>query len=158
MESGRRYLDTGAAAAYVGLSPSTLNRMRVEGGGPRYAKLGSRVVYDVHRLDAWTEAHKQRFAGRADGRGCRARDGRRIPDAHPDGPGTDATETGRRYLDTDAAAAYVGLGPSTLNRLRAVGGGPLYAKRGRRVLYDVQELDSWIAAHERGFTGERDEP
>ena len=62
-----------------------------------------------------------------------------------------------RYLDTGTAAAYVGLGPSTLNRMRVGGGGPRYAKRGRRVLYDVRGLDDWVAAHERRFTGERDE-
>ena len=42
------------AAAYVGLSLSTLARMRVRGDGPRYAKAGPRVVvYDVRELDRW---------------------------------------------------------------------------------------------------------
>lgn len=154
MESVGRYLDTGTAAAYVGLSPGTLRRMRVDGSGPRHAKLGRRVLYDVHRLDEWMEAHGRRFTGQA---GVV-----RLPDAGPDdaGPGDAGTVAARiagRYLDTGAAAAYVGLSASKLNRMRAEGGGPRYAKRGRRVLYDVHGLDEWIAAHERRFTGGRDE-
>jgi predicted DNA-binding transcriptional regulator AlpA len=43
-----------AAAKYLGLSVSTLNKYRVYGGGPRFAKLGPRiVVYDVADLDVW---------------------------------------------------------------------------------------------------------
>ena len=143
MESGRRYLDTGAAAAYVGLSPDTLNRMRVEGAGPRYAKLGRRVVYALHRLDLWMEA-----------RGRRSRRPERLPGDDRDCSGPDATASWRRYLDTKAAAAHVGLSPGKLNRMRVEGCGPRYAKKGRRVLYDVHDLDAWIEAHERRFTGE----
>ena len=143
MESGRRYLDTGAAAAYVGLSPDTLNRMRVEGAGPRYAKLGRRVVYALHRLDLWMEA-RERHSRRT----------RRHPGDDRDCSGPNATASWRRYLDTEAAAARVGLSPGKLNRMRVEGCGPRYAKKGRRVLYDVHDLDAWIDAHERRFTGE----
>ena len=42
------------AAAYLGLSPSTLAKMRVRGDGPVYAKAGPRVVvYAVEDLDAY---------------------------------------------------------------------------------------------------------
>ena len=41
------------AAKHVGLSTSTLAKLRVFGGGPRYAKLGRRVVYASTDLDAW---------------------------------------------------------------------------------------------------------
>ena len=67
METTGRYLDTKAAADYLGLSPSTLNRMRVTGDGPRYSKLGRRVIYDVHDLDAWIEERKRRFTGESGG-------------------------------------------------------------------------------------------
>jgi predicted DNA-binding transcriptional regulator AlpA len=46
-------LSTPEAAAYVGLSESTLNKMRCFGGGPRYAKVGARVVYPIAELDSW---------------------------------------------------------------------------------------------------------
>jgi len=46
------------AAAYVRLSASTLNRLRVTGGGPRYAKLAGKVLYDVRDLDQWITDRK----------------------------------------------------------------------------------------------------
>ncbi|MEE9925851.1 helix-turn-helix domain-containing protein [Brucella pseudintermedia] len=41
------------AAAYLGLSKSTMDKLRHFGGGPRYFKLGRSVIYDVADLDAW---------------------------------------------------------------------------------------------------------
>jgi len=49
------------AARYVGLSASTLAKMRLRGDGPPYAKAGPRVViYDVRDLDAWLTQRKRR--------------------------------------------------------------------------------------------------
>lgn len=48
------------AAAYVGLQPQTLAKMRVKGTSPPFHKIGSRVLYDVADLDAWIAARKQR--------------------------------------------------------------------------------------------------
>jgi predicted DNA-binding transcriptional regulator AlpA len=49
------------AAAYLGLSASTLAKMRLRGDGPLYAKLGSRVVaYDTSDLDRWVNERKLR--------------------------------------------------------------------------------------------------
>lgn len=45
----------GSAADYLGLSVSTLEKMRHEGRGPRYLKLGGRVFYQVQDLDAYIE-------------------------------------------------------------------------------------------------------
>jgi hypothetical protein len=47
------------AAGYLRLSMSTLNRLRVSGGGPRYAKLAGKVLYDVTDLDGWIEDGKR---------------------------------------------------------------------------------------------------
>lgn len=41
------------AAALLDLSKSTLDKMRVYGGGPRYAKLGRSVKYAKADLAAW---------------------------------------------------------------------------------------------------------
>lgn len=41
------------AAAYLGLSKSTMDKLRHFGGGPRYFKLGRTIIYDVADLDAW---------------------------------------------------------------------------------------------------------
>lgn len=51
-----RYLTNEEAAAYLKLSPHTLNKKRVIGGGPKFRKLGSRVVYAIDDLENWTEA------------------------------------------------------------------------------------------------------
>ncbi len=56
IESGNRRLRTAEAAEYLNLSKSTLEKLRLTGGGPRYAKLGKIVVYGLSDLDAWTEA------------------------------------------------------------------------------------------------------
>lgn len=42
------------AADFLGLSVSTLNKMRLNGNGPRYLKLGRRVLYDIRDLEEWT--------------------------------------------------------------------------------------------------------
>ena len=47
------------AAEYVGLSEHTLNQYRSEGRGPRFIKLGARVVYDTKDLDAWLDRNKR---------------------------------------------------------------------------------------------------
>jgi hypothetical protein len=41
------------AASYANISKSSLNKLRVYGGGPLYIKVGARVIYDRIDLDAW---------------------------------------------------------------------------------------------------------
>ena len=50
------FLDNVQAAAYLKLSPRTLEKQRVNGGGPRFRKLGRRVVYAVADLEKWANA------------------------------------------------------------------------------------------------------
>ena len=57
--SSKRLLTVVETAAYVSLSASTLNRLRVSGGGPRYAKLAGKVLYDIRDLDQWIEDNKR---------------------------------------------------------------------------------------------------
>ncbi|MGB5183599.1 MAG: helix-turn-helix domain-containing protein [Xanthobacteraceae bacterium] len=56
----KRLLTVAEAATYLSLSASTLNKLRVKGGGPRYTKFGGKILYDVRDLDQWIEAHKRR--------------------------------------------------------------------------------------------------
>jgi predicted DNA-binding transcriptional regulator AlpA len=58
----------------------------------------------------------------------------------------------RKKLPTPEAAAYLGLGKSTLDKLRLTGGGPVFIKIGKRVVYDPADLDAWFAAHKRTST------
>jgi predicted DNA-binding transcriptional regulator AlpA len=50
-----RYLRTPDAARIVGLSIRTLEKHRIYGTGPRYSKLGGRVVYKLEDLQSWVE-------------------------------------------------------------------------------------------------------
>ena len=58
-----RVLNEKAAAQYIGMSVSYLQKDRMNGElpgrtpGPRYAKLGKRIVYLREDLDAWLQAH-----------------------------------------------------------------------------------------------------
>lgn len=47
------HLTNSEAAAYLKLSPRTLEKLRVIGGGPRFRKLGRRVVYCFEDLEQW---------------------------------------------------------------------------------------------------------
>lgn len=46
-------LTTQEAARYVRLSKPTLERFRINGDGPRFAKLGGAVRYRADDLEAW---------------------------------------------------------------------------------------------------------
>ena len=47
------YLTNNEAAAFLRLSPRTLEKHRVIGGGPRFHKFGRRVMYALTDLEAW---------------------------------------------------------------------------------------------------------
>ena len=51
-----RYIRTKIAAGYTGLSPRTLENLRLKGTGPSYSKVGRIVLYDRHELDRWLAA------------------------------------------------------------------------------------------------------
>jgi excisionase family DNA binding protein len=53
---GTPYLGVKQACFYLGLSPKTLQRLRVNGGGPAFRKLGATVRYHVDDLKAWCDA------------------------------------------------------------------------------------------------------
>ncbi|GKR19047.1 helix-turn-helix domain-containing protein [Pseudomonas aeruginosa] len=50
---------TEEAAHYLRLSRQTLELLRLQGGGPRYAKLGRSVRYRRAALDEWLAANEQ---------------------------------------------------------------------------------------------------
>jgi hypothetical protein len=58
-------------------------------------------------------------------------------------------------LRTPEAAKYVGLSPSTLEKLRLTGNGPVYQKAGTKiVVYRVDDLDAWLNAGRRNSTSD----
>ena len=80
----RRILRTSEAAHYMGLSASSLEKMRISGRGPRFTRLGGRAVRDAtpppRRLRIWGSvivvgvAHRPDITGAVAPRhGCRRR-------------------------------------------------------------------------------------
>lgn len=49
----------------------------------------------------------------------------------------------QKALSTPEAAAYLGLSRGTLEVWRSLGKGPRYRKFGRRVLYELKDLDDY---------------
>jgi predicted DNA-binding transcriptional regulator AlpA len=66
------------AACYVGLSESTLAKLRLNGNGPVYCKLGRRVVYRPADLDQWLQSRIASDTSDADARFLKA-----LTVAHP---------------------------------------------------------------------------
>ena len=55
----QRWLDTRAAAERLGLSAAALEKYRVIGGGPRFAKFGRAVRYSEVSLDEWARERER---------------------------------------------------------------------------------------------------
>src|SRR6201984_3804542 len=53
--SSPRYLRTPEVARMLGVSNRTLEKHRTHGTGPRYRKLGGRVVYTIEDVQAWAD-------------------------------------------------------------------------------------------------------
>ncbi len=58
--SSRRLLTESEAAAHLRVSRSFLAKKRCTGGGPRFCKIGRRVLYDLADLDRFAEQGKRR--------------------------------------------------------------------------------------------------
>lgn len=55
-------LDTQQAADRLGLARATLAKLRVQGGGPAFRKLGAKVLYEESDLTDWLSQRPQRFS------------------------------------------------------------------------------------------------
>jgi hypothetical protein len=67
------------------------------------------------------------------------------------------TKQRRPPVDTKGAAAYTNLLPNYLEKLRCTGDGPIFIKRGRRVLYDLDDIDAWLDSLKRRSTSDTGE-
>jgi len=52
------FLTNAEAAAFLRLSPRTLEKHRIIGGGPRFHKFGRRVLYSIRDLESWANARR----------------------------------------------------------------------------------------------------
>jgi excisionase family DNA binding protein len=78
MTSVARVITTAEAARVLGLSESTLAKMRLNGNGPIYCKLGRRVVYRSSDLEQWLQSRTTSDTSDADARFLKA-----LTVAHP---------------------------------------------------------------------------
>ena len=67
-----KVLNAEAAARFIGLSASTLAKLRLTGNGPIYCKLGRRVVYRPADLEQWLQSRTTRDTSDADARFLKA--------------------------------------------------------------------------------------
>lgn len=66
-------------------------------------------------------------------------DAEALPDARPDA-------SGQQLMTVVEAADYLRVSKNYLDKLRVMGGGPDFARLGRRkVLYRRHDLDAWVA-------------
>ena len=63
---------TSDAAKIVGLSESTLTKLRLYGNGPTYCKLGRRVVYRLTDLELWLQSRAVKDTTEAESKFSRA--------------------------------------------------------------------------------------
>jgi excisionase family DNA binding protein len=66
-KEGSPFLSTAEAAFYVGLSRRTLEKMRLNGRGPRFRRHGRFVRYHIDDLDTWSLGEQRdgrAYAGR----------------------------------------------------------------------------------------------
>jgi hypothetical protein len=60
-----------------------------------------------------------------------------------------------RYLSTPQAAIYLSFSSRWLEKLRQTGGGPRFVRKGRKkIVYDIQHLDEWMAKDVRSSTSD----
>ena len=65
-------------AAFLRVSPRTLQNWRVTGGGPEFIKLGARVLYSREKITAYLE-DRQRVSTSDDGSEANRENGRSRP-------------------------------------------------------------------------------
>lgn len=160
-EAPTPYLSTRQAAALLGLSPRTLERYRVTGGGPPFLTYCNRVHYLRADLDAWALAGRRLSTsddGSAAGTGHglpertgRAIGARRGPRASslPQAAALAGEAGAGGRLSVRELAALLQVSRRTLDRYRARGEGPAFEKVNGRVLYARADVEAWLASGRR---------
>jgi predicted DNA-binding transcriptional regulator AlpA len=144
-----RFLCTKKAAQLTGLSVRTLEKHRIFGTGPRYSKVGGRVLYTTSDVMEWIELGAKRSTSEPDAIlpakpiDC-VKPVKQVPDS---AIVVDVEAAGPAIMGTPEAARFLNLSVHTLAKHRTYGTGPKYRKVGRRILYAESDLTEWA---ERG--------
>ena len=72
------------------------------------------------------------------------------PDKHMP-PGMRSSSVERKFSVREAAS-YLGVSKSFLDKSRTTGTGPQFLKLAKRVVYDVNDLESWASSKRRRHT------
>jgi predicted DNA-binding transcriptional regulator AlpA len=119
------FLRTEEAARIIQVSPRTLEKHRSYGTGPKWSKVGGRVIYAFSDLQEWVGAvGAERSA--IDPKGTA------VPSA---------------MLSSPEAARFLKMSVRTLERHRVYRTGPKWSKVDRRIFYASGDLQEWA---ERG--------
>ncbi len=78
-----------------------------------------------------------------------------ISDIEPKAPSGQMVRSPSRLLTEAEGAMHLRVSRSFLAKKRCTGGGPRFCKIGRRVLYDVADLDAYAEQAKRRSTSER---
>ncbi len=54
------FIGTKEAANFLGLSPRTLEKMRITGDGPDFRKFGRRCLYSIEDIEHWADSKCRR--------------------------------------------------------------------------------------------------
>jgi hypothetical protein len=113
------FLRAKEAARFIGVSCRTLEKHRINGTGPKYSKIGGRIIYAVTDLGEWAE-HGARCATSDRGR-TTIPPAKSVDKVNQIGPVPDGATSVERdaagqpaRLGTPAAALLVGVSPRTL--------------------------------------------
>jgi predicted DNA-binding transcriptional regulator AlpA len=145
------------AARFIGVSTRTLEKHRIYGTGPKYSKVGRRIVYAISDLKEWVERGAKRSTS---DRGMATV----LPAIPVDVNLVELARNRKRVIavedarsarpDTHEAARLLGLSHRTLERYRVSGTGPKYSKIGRRVFYAIGDLKEWAERRARRSTSD----
>jgi predicted DNA-binding transcriptional regulator AlpA len=142
------FLRTKEAARFIGVSGRTLEKHRIHGTGPKYSKIGRRIIYAVADLREWAERGARRAT--SDPGGTTILPAKPVDKVNqiepvPDGAtGVERDAAGQpARLDTPAAARFIRVSCRTLEKHRIYGTGPKYSRVKGRVFYAIGDLTEW---------------
>ena len=136
------YLRTQEAARFIGVSRRMLEKRRSDGTGPKYSKIGGRIIYAASDLREWIKLGAVRP--------------HRTPLLEHGEMAAESDTAQSAQLDTREAARFLGLSPRTLEKHRNRNTGPKFSRVGRRAFYTLSDLREWVQQGAKRSTSDPD--